>query len=142
MNCLPSSQRCLYPEPFLFVEEFMSTRSLSLVTAVLVGALTPPALRAQTSTTSPAPYRSWSDRFTLGGAFGGLSGAANLNTVGTADWRLGWIGSIDRTLWLHRDVGIRARGSGAQGSRLGAGPTGGGPFNKAAFDGDLVLRGS
>src|SRR5438132_12225229 len=104
MNCLPSSQRCLYPEPFLFVEEFMSTRSLSLVTAVLVGALTPPALRAQTSTTSPAPYHSWSDRFTLGGPFGGLSVAANSTTARTADWRLGWIGSIAGTVGLHRSV--------------------------------------
>ncbi|PYP48159.1 MAG: hypothetical protein DMD50_01525 [Gemmatimonadetes bacterium] len=140
MNCLPSSQRCLYPEPFLFVEEFMSTRSLSLVTAVLVGALTPPALRAQTSTTSPAPYHSWSDRFTLGGAFGGLSGAANLNTVGTADWRLGWIGSIDGTVWLHRNVGIRASGSWAQDSIRGAALTGRGKFNKFNYDADLVLR--
>src|SRR2546425_10365732 len=117
----------------------MSTRSLSLVPAVLVAALTPPALRAQTSTTSPTPYHSWSDRFTLGGAFGGLSGAANLNTAGTADWRLGWIGSIDGTVWLHRNVGIRASGSWAQDSLRGGVLTGRGKFNKVTYDADFVL---
>src|SRR3989441_10365395 len=120
----------------------MSTRSLSLVPAVLVAALTPPALRAQTSTTSPTPYHSWSDRFTLGGAFGGLSGAANLNTAGTADWRLGWIGSIDGTVWLHRNVGIRASGSWAQDSIRGAALTGRGRVNKVKYEADPGPRDS
>src|SRR3989442_16003098 len=98
----------------------MSKRSLSLVTAVLVAALTPLALRAQTSTAAPAAVHSWSDRVTLGGAFGGLSGAANLNPAGTADWRLGWIGSIDGTGGLHPDLGLRPRGSSGPGRLCGA----------------------
>jgi len=116
----------------------MSKRSLSLVTTVvLVAALTPLALRAQTST-SPEPTPS--GRFTLGGAFGGLSGAANLNPAGTADWRLGWVGSIDGTVWLQRNVGIRASGSWAQDSIRGAAITGRGKFNKFNYNADLVLR--
>jgi hypothetical protein len=122
---------------FAIVEESMSTRSLSLVTAVLVAALTPFALRAQTNT-SPEPIRS--GRFTLGGAFGGLSGAANLNPAGTADWRLGWVGSIDGTVWLHQNVGIRASGSWAQDSLRGAVITGRGKFNKFNYNADVVLR--
>jgi len=125
-------------KPFLLVEDSMSKRSLSLVTAVLVAALAPAALRAQSSTASP--IRSWSDRFTLGGAFGGLSGAANLNPAGTADWRLGWIGSIDGTAWLNRNVGVRASGSWAQDSIRGTPLTGRGKFNKFTYDADLVLR--
>jgi len=125
-------------EPFFLVEDSMSNRRLSLVTAVLVAALAPPALRAQTSTASP--IHSWSDRFTLGGAFGGLSGAANLNPAGTADWRLGWIGSIDGTAWLNRNVGIRASGSWAQDSLGSVVLTGRGKFNKFTYDADLVLR--
>src|SRR5438874_1926503 len=74
----------------------MSKRSLSLVTAVLVAALTPLALRAQTSTAAPAAVHSWSDRVTLGGAFGGLSGATNLNPAGTfgagLEYRFGRVG--------------------------------------------------
>ena len=118
----------------------MSKRSLSLVTAALVVALTPIALRAQASTNSSVSLRPWSDRFTLGGAFGGLSGAANLNSAGTTDWRLGWIGSIDGTVWLQRNVGIRASGSWAQDSLRGAPLTGRGKFNKFTYDADLVLR--
>ena len=118
----------------------MSKRSLPLVTAVLVAALAPAALRGQGGTTSPAPSHAWSDRLTLGGAFGGLSGAANLNSPGTADWRLGWIGSIDGTVWFRRNVGIRASGSWAQDSIRGAALTGRGKFNKFNYDADLVLR--
>jgi len=118
----------------------MSNRSLSLVTAVLVAAITPPVLRAQTSTASQAPVQSWSNRFTLGGAFGGLSGAGHLDPAGTADWRLGWIGSIDGTVWLQRNVGIRASGSWAQDSLRGAALPGRGKFNKFTYDADLVLR--
>jgi len=127
----------MIPEPFALVEDSMSKRSLSLVTAVLVAALTPVALRAQTST---APEPIGSGRFTLGGTFGGLSGAANLNPAGTADWRLGWVGSLDGTVWLHRNVGIRASGSWAQDSIRGAALTGRGRFNKFNYNADLVLR--
>src|SRR6266568_9634913 len=107
----------------------MSKRSSSLVTAVLVAALTPLALRAPTSTAAPAAVHSWSDRVTLGGAFGGLSGAANLNPAGTTDWRLGWIGSLDGTVWLQSHVGIRAGGGWAQDSIRNAAVTGRGKFN-------------
>lgn len=118
----------------------MSKRWLSHFTAALVVALAPTALRAQTGTTSPAPVRSWSDRVTLGGAFGGLSGAANLNPAGTGDWRLGWIGSIDGTAWLRRNVGIRASGSWAQDSLRGVALPGRGKFNKFTYDASVVLR--
>src|SRR5256886_9810049 len=122
-------------------EEPMSRRFVSnLIVALGVALSAPLGLRAQTSTTSPEPVRSWSDRFTLGGAFGGLSGAANLNPAGSADWRLGWIGSVDGTVWLHRNVGIRASGSWAQDS-IRRGPlTGRGKVNKFNYDADLVLR--
>jgi hypothetical protein len=53
----------------------MLKRSLFPLTVALVVALAPTALRAQTN------------RLTLGGAFGGLSGAANLNPAGTAGSR-------------------------------------------------------
>src|SRR6266705_839188 len=119
----------------------MLRRFVSNVVVALGVALSAPlALHAQTSTTSPASVRSWSDRVTLGGAFGGLSGAANLNPAATADWRLGWIGSIDGTVWLHRNVGIRASGSWAQDSLRGAALTGRGKFNKFTYDADLVLK--
>jgi len=118
----------------------MSKRTLSLVTAALVAALAPTALRAQNSATSPAPGPARSNRVTLGGAFGGLSGAANLNPAGTVDWRLGWIASIDGTVWLRRHVGIRASGSWAQDSIRGAALTGRGKFNKFNYNADLVLR--
>src|SRR3989449_7499691 len=119
----------------------MSRRFVSnLIVALGVASSAPLGLRAQTSPTSPEPVRSWSDGFTLGGAFGGLSGAANLNPAGTADWRLGWVGSIDGTVWLRRNVGIRASGSWAQDSLRGAALTGRGRFNKFTYDADVVLR--
>lgn len=101
----------------------------------------PTGVRAQTArpsqqTTVPGS----SDRFTLGGAFGGLSGAANLSPTGTPDWRLGWIGSVDGTVWLRDKVGIRASGSWAQDSIRGATFTGRGKFNKFTYDADVVLR--
>jgi len=119
----------------------MSRRSVSNLIVALGVALTAPlALRAQARTPSPEPISDWSDRFTLGGSFGGLSGAANLNSAGTADWRLGWIGSIDGTVWLQRNVGIRASGSWAQDSLRGAALPGRGKFNKFSYDAALVLR--
>ncbi len=119
----------------------MSRRFVSnLIVALGVAVTAPLALRAQARTPSPEPVNAWPDRFTLGGAFGGLSGAANLNTAGTADWRLGWIGSIDGTVWLQRNVGIRASGSWAQDSLRGAALPGRGRFNKFSYDAALVLR--
>jgi Outer membrane protein beta-barrel domain len=122
----------------------MSKRSLSLITAALVAGLAPAALRAQIGTPSPEPVRhtvaSYPARVTLGGAFGGLSGAANLNDAGTSDWRLGWVGSLDGTVWVQDYVGIRASGSWAQDSIRGAALSGRGKFNKFTYDADLVLR--
>src|SRR6266481_1129926 len=119
----------------------MSPRFVSnLVVALGVAVSAPLALRAQARTPAPEPVNSWSDRFTLGGGFGGLSGAANLNSAGTADWRLGWIGSIDGTAWLQRNVGIRASGSWAQDSVRGAALPGRGKFNKFTYDAAVVLR--
>jgi hypothetical protein len=120
----------------LLSEDLMLNRSLSLVTAVLIAASTPATLRAQDgSGLAAAPV-------TVGAGFGGLSGAADLNRVGTADWRLGWVASADATYWLHHLVGIRASGSWAQDSLRGSTPglVGRGKFNKFAYDADLVLR--
>jgi outer membrane protein with beta-barrel domain len=126
------------------MEDSMSKHALSLVTAALVVALVPSGLRAQVGTPSPEPrpatVRSYPARFTLGGAFGGLSGAANLDAAGTADWRLGWIGSLDGTAWINQNVGIRASGSWAQDSIRGAALSGRGKFNKFTYDADVVLR--
>ena len=123
----------------------MLTRSISLVAAVVVAALTPAVLHAQvaapprTATLQAVPRPTY-DRVTLGGGFGGLSGAAHLDQASTADWRLGWIGSVDATAWLHQYVGIRASGSWAQDSIRSATLPGRGKFNKFTYDADLVLR--
>ena len=123
----------------------MLTRSISLVAAVVVAALTPAVVHAQVAAppgpaTLQAVPRPTYDRVTLGVAFGGLSGAAHLDQASTADWRLGWIGSVDATAWLHQYVGIRASGSWAQDSVRGATLPGRGKFNKFTYDADLVLR--
>src|SRR2546430_14251665 len=120
----------------------MFSRLIAVSTAALALAA-PAALRAQTPTPSRASLGGLgpaAGRFTLAGAFGGLSGAANLNPAGSADWRLGWIGSVDGTVWLQRNVGIRACGSWAQDSILGAPPTGRGKFYKMKYNAALVLR--
>lgn len=111
----------------------MLKRSLFLSLTLAAIALTPGALNAQ----SPNPL---ADRFTLGAAFGGLSGAANLDPAGTADWRLGWAGSIDANYWVGPRVGLRISGTWAQDSLRGGGITGRGKFNKFAYDANVVLR--
>src|SRR3989442_2569146 len=79
----------------------MLTRSISLVAAVVVAALTPAVLHAQVAapprpaTLQAVPPPTY-DRVTVGGAFGGLSGAPHLDQASTAGWRLGWIGSVVR----------------------------------------------
>jgi hypothetical protein len=116
----------------------MLKRSMFLA---LVGlALGSGALAAQGSALNLATGSSSSGRVTIGGAFGGLSGAANLNDAGTADWRLGWTASLDATGWINDNVGIRASGGWAQDSLRGAALTGRGRFNKFTYDADLVLR--
>src|SRR3989441_1350051 len=123
----------------------MLTRSISLVAAVVVAALTPAVRRAQVAArpwpaTLQAVPRPTYDRVTVGGAFGGLSGAAHLDQASTADWRLGWIGSVDATAWLHQYVGIRASGSWAQDSIRSATLPRRRKFNKVTYDADLLLR--
>jgi len=111
----------------------MLKRSIFLGAAALVAALAPTALDAQvglrpTAVASQPGLRPSFDRVTVGGAFGGLSGAA------------GWIGSVDATAWLHQYVGVRASGSWAQDSIRGATIPGRGKFNKFTYDADLVVR--
>src|SRR3989442_5085031 len=105
----------------------MLTRSISLVAAVVVAALTPAVLHAQVAApprpaTLQAVPRPTYDRVTLGGGFGGLSGAAHLDQASTADWRLGWIGSVDAAAWLHQYRGISANGKLGQGRNPRAPP--------------------
>jgi len=108
--------------------------TLTLRAAALVSVVAPVALRAQAGT------RPTFDQVTVAGAFGGLSGAANLDPAGTADWRTGFATSVDATYWLQRYVGVRAGGSWAQDSLRGASLSGRGKFNKFAYDADLILR--
>jgi hypothetical protein len=128
-------------------EDAMLNRLISLPATALALAVAPVVLRAQVGIRPAAieartGFRPAVDQVTLGGAFGGLSGAANLDPAGTTDWRLGWAASVDATLWLHRYVGVRASGGWAQDSLRGNAPglVGRGTFNKFTYDGDLVLR--
>src|SRR3989442_14902364 len=111
----------------------MLTRSLSLALPLAALVIPPAAMRPQNS--NPL-----ADRFTVSAAFGGLSGAANLNSAGTADWRLGWAGSLDASYWILPRVGLRIGGTWAQDSLRSGAITGRGKFNKFAYDGDIVLR--
>lgn len=82
------------------------------------------------------------DRVTVGGRFGGFSEAANLNDAGTADWRLGWMATVDATAWIHQYVGIRGGAGWAQDSLHGtvSSLSGRRKFNKFFYDGEVVLR--
>ncbi|PYP38290.1 MAG: hypothetical protein DMD48_09990 [Gemmatimonadetes bacterium] len=111
----------------------MLKHSLSLALTVAALATTPAALHAQ----NPNPP---AGRFTVTAGFGGLSGAANLNQAGTADWRLGWAGSLDASYWVLPRLGLRVGGTWAQDSVRGGAITGRGKFNKFAYDADVVLR--
>src|SRR3989442_6865869 len=118
----------------------MSKRSLFLVVAGLAALGPAPLAAQQRSDVTPARAGSTGGRVTVGGAFGGLSGAANLDPQGAATWRLGWAASLDVTGWLTEYVGIRASGGWAQDSIQGALLAGRGRFNKFTYDADLVLR--
>ena len=111
----------------------MLRRSLPLSITLAALSASPAALHAQNS--NPL-----ADRFTVSAAFGGLSGAANLSSAGTADWRLGWAGSLDASYWILPRVGLRIGGTWAQDSLRSGAITGRGKFNKFAYDGDIVLR--
>src|SRR2546422_489304 len=93
----------------------MLKRSLSLATAALLAALAPAALRAQTGA------RPVFDQVTVGGGFGGLSGAADADQAGANSWRLGWAASLDAPGWINDYVGIPATGGWAQDSLDGYG---------------------
>ncbi len=118
----------------------MVKRTISLFSVALALAVAPSALLAQASTPLSASSRPVYDAVTVAGAFGGLSGAANLNQAGTADWRLGWAASLDAIGWLNDYVGVRVSGGWAQDSIRGATLTGRGKLNKFTYDGDVVLR--
>src|SRR3989454_1459654 len=113
----------------------MLPRSISRVAAVVVAALTPAVLHAQVAApprpaTLQAVPRPTYDRVTVGGAFGGLSGAAHLDQASTADWRLGWIGSGYATAGPHPHPGLRAPGTSAPGTIPRATPPGRRTFHK------------
>ena len=97
----------------------MLKRSHALLTLALAVPLTPAALRGQSETGPVAP------RFTVGGGFGGLTGATKLDAAGTADWRTGWAASLDGTYWLRRLWGVRAGATFGQDSVRGAKPAAG-----------------
>ena len=118
----------------------MLNRSMSLLSLALVLVVAPSALRAQISAPLAGSSRPVYDRFTVGGAFGGLSGAANLNQAGTADWRLGWAASLNATGWVNDYVGVRAGAGWGQDSIRGTTVTGRGKLNKFTYDADVVLR--
>ena len=118
----------------------MLKRLISLFAVALALAVTPAALRAQASTSLSASSRPVYDAVTVVGSFGGLSGAANLNQAGTADWRLGWAASLDATRWFNDYLGVRAGAGWAQDSIRGATLTGRGKVNKFTYDADVVLR--
>src|SRR6266516_1897390 len=100
----------------VLVEAVMLRRFIFSSTVALFAAVIPAALSAQATDLVRGVGRSSSGRVTLGGSFGGLSGAANLNDAGTADWRLGWVASVNATYWVHPLVGLRASGNWAQDS--------------------------
>src|SRR5258708_39873547 len=101
----------------------MSRRTLSLSLTLAAIAITPAALHAQNR--SPL-----ADRVTVSAAFGGLSGAANLNDAGTADWRLGWASSPDARHWILPPLALRVGGTLAQDNPAARATPGRGQFNK------------
>src|SRR5438034_1166986 len=112
----------------------MQSRLRSSLTIAIALAVAPAVARAQ------ATSRVSGERLTAAAAFGGLSGAANLNDAGSADWRLGWAASVNATYWVHPLIGLRASGNWAQDSVRSATIVGRGKFNKFAYDAGLVVR--
>jgi hypothetical protein len=108
-------------------------RFIAFSLATLTLAAAPVALHAQEDE-RPA----W-DRYTVAGAFGGLSGPDRLNGAGAPDWRQGWAGSVDGTYWLSRNVGLRAGSTLAQ-DRARSATISGETFNKVTYDANVVLR--
>jgi len=112
----------------------MNIRPLYTLGAALSLALAPVSLSSQALASFGA------QRVTIAGSFGGLSGISDLNASGTAEWRLGWVASVDATYWLQPYVGLRASGAWAQDSLHGVSLSGRGLFNKFTYDGDVVVR--
>lgn len=114
----------------------MVTRFLARAAVVACAALVPSSMWAQSAD------RPSHDVVTIGGRFGGLSGATDLNQTNTADWRLGFAASVDVTVWLNRFLGVRGNGTWGQDSIEGSTPslTGRRKFNKFFYDGGVVLR--
>jgi hypothetical protein len=112
----------------------MRKHVLSLAAAALALAVGSAPLLAQDD---PRPSV---DRYTVAGAFGGVSGGTELNEGGTADWQPGWAASVDATYWLHRHVGVRAGAGVARDSISGVTVPGRGTFNKFVYDASVVVR--
>src|SRR5438309_9995428 len=111
----------------------MLNRSMSLLSLALVLVVAPSALRAQISAPLAGSSRPVYDRFTVGGAFGGLSGAGNLNQAGTADWRLGWAGSLNTTGWVNDYAGVPAGAGWGEDRLRGPAVTGRWKLNKLPY---------
>lgn len=111
----------------------MVPRTLVLLAAPIV---VPALLLAQGAT------RPEYDLVTIGGRFGGLSGARDPDQANVTSWRLGWAASADVTVWVHEYVGLRASGTWGQARIKGTWPALGGrqKLNKFSYDGDVVLR--
>src|SRR5207302_9280598 len=75
------------------LEDPMLNRSISLLFVALVLAAAPAGLGAQTSVALSSRSRPIYDAVTIVGAFGGLSGAVNVNQAATAGWPPGWAAS-------------------------------------------------
>ena len=111
----------------------MLQRTISFITATLTLGVAPVALHAQ------ADGRPTTDRYTIAGAFGGLSRPDRLNRSSGPDWRQGWSGSMDATYWFDRHWGVRAGSTLGQDRGRGANLDGQ-TFNKLTYDADVVLR--
>src|SRR2546426_12163629 len=92
------------------LEDPMLNRSITLLALALVVAAAP-ALSAQTSVALSQRSRPVYDAVTIGGAFCGLSGPANLNQAGTAYCRRGGARALHATgLPKHYGGAARRRG--------------------------------
>lgn len=115
----------------------MRFQRVSRMSVLLAAGVLAPTLLLAQGATRPA-----FDRVTIGGRFGGLSGARGPDQADLTSWRLGWAASADVTVWLHEYVGLRANGTWGQGSIQGTAPAMSGrrKLNKFSYDGGVVLR--
>lgn len=115
----------------------MRFQRVSRMSVLLAAGVLAPTLLLAQGATRPA-----FDRVTIGGRFGGLSGARGPDQADLTSWRLGWAASADVTVWLHEYVGLRANGTWGQDSIQGTAPAMSGrrKLNKFSYDGGVVLR--